>query len=268
MSDDESGVPSGFSKQSRQRKWCRKKERQKTSSPRHHPHHPPCQHLHPPPLDPTLQCVCCTKLSLYVHEQETPQKDRILAEDEEEPPCTGPINTRLPYRDLVVALKEPATGRLSPLERCGTDVLDAIFAFCDAVDLIICRFVCPAWWAGASGRLYFGVLEQSRTGPRLLGKVMQAQVRVATSGFRTQHEAHCFLEAQEKTERRRSKRHDRMPAEVRAGYCPLAVRKGMRFFFPYVVFQKGMMTKHAVLTFGLRNCELFPVPWTAVLAPL
>lgn len=36
----------------------------------------------------------------------------------------------------------------------------------DAVDLIICRFVCPAWWAGASGRLYFGVLEQSRTGPR------------------------------------------------------------------------------------------------------
>eukprot|EP00668_Euglena_longa_P003618 GGOE01004234.1.p1 GENE.GGOE01004234.1~~GGOE01004234.1.p1 ORF type:complete len:286 (-),score=65.48 GGOE01004234.1:718-1521(-) len=267
MSDDDGGVPVGFSKQSRQRKWSRKKEQQKTASPRLHPH-APCHAHHPPPLDATLQCVCCTKLSLYVHEQEELQKDRILSEDEDEPPCTGPINVRRPCCDLMGCSGDSLEVRLSRLERCGADVLDAMFAFCDAVDLIICRFVCPAWWAVASGRLYFGVQEQSRTGPRLMGKIMQAQVKVATSGFRTQHDAHRFLEAQERSERRRSKRHDRTPAEVRAGYCPLVVRKGMRFFFPYVVFQKGMLTKHAVLTFGLKNCELFPVPWTAVLAPL
>ena len=33
------------------------------------------------------------------------KKDRILSEDEEEPPCPGPINPRLPYYALVEAHK-------------------------------------------------------------------------------------------------------------------------------------------------------------------
>jgi len=280
-SDGEVDPITTFSKQSKQRRWS-KNHRDRLRSPHHptNPHHP---HSHPSPglchhspqhpdyiphtagQDPTLHCVACLAWSLYVHQQPPRASDPPMLPvndptPERESPEGEPILMRSP-RSLQPR-GAPRPGRLSD---GGKDVLRRVFGFCDAVDLIIVRFVCADWWDAAAERLYFGVLEQRRSGPRLAGRALQAEVQVATSGFRTQHDAHRFLEAKEKAVKRRGRRAE---GAMHAGLCAVAVRAGMRFFFPYFVMIRNRVTKHAVLTFGLRNGDLFAVPWTAILGRL
>eukprot|EP01001_Neometanema_parovale_P005670 NODE_2086_length_1515_cov_120.660920_g1985_i0.p1 GENE.NODE_2086_length_1515_cov_120.660920_g1985_i0~~NODE_2086_length_1515_cov_120.660920_g1985_i0.p1 ORF type:complete len:429 (+),score=58.98 NODE_2086_length_1515_cov_120.660920_g1985_i0:55-1287(+) len=228
--------------------------------------------------DCTLDCFFCRRWCFYI----PPEVDSIPAEAQSD----DTLNNML-AEDSSVDLDSPTIERhLCPVSEDDTiksrqlarapslppsktfgcyEVFGEIVQYLDALDLIVARCVCTQFWRGCSELLYFGILEVE-TSARYFGtKVVNIE-----RGLRTQHEAHEQLRLIEKAYKRKvakSKKQASAPAilsacQARSGLCTPSTPDGTDLRFPFCTATlKGLRSKQAVMTFGLRGQPLFNAQW-------